>query len=99
MTLDTLKNADRVIGIKQVTKAVNKGLAVCVFAADDADGRVTEPLKELCSQKGVELVNVPTMEEQQRQRCSSNSVVKNLVFYIIYKDADTGLLINNKFSI
>ena len=63
MTLDTLKNADRVIGIKQVTKAVNKGLAVCVFAADDADGRVTEPLKELCSQKGVELVNVPTMEE------------------------------------
>lgn len=63
MTLDTLKNADRVIGIKQVTKAVNKGLAVCVFAADDADGRVTEPLKELCSQKGVELVRVPTMEE------------------------------------
>ena len=63
MTLDTLKNADRVIGFKQVTKAVNKGLAACVFAADDADGRVTEPLKELCSQKGVELVRVPTMEE------------------------------------
>ena len=63
MTLDTLKNADRVIGIKQVTKAVNKGLAAGGFAADDADGRVTEPLKELCSQKGVELVNVPTMEE------------------------------------
>ena len=63
MTLDTLKNADRVIGIKQVTKAVDKGLAACVFVADDADDRVVEPLKMLCTEKCVELVTVPTMEE------------------------------------
>lgn len=63
MALDTLKNANRVIGIKQVTKAVNKGLAVCVYTADDADDRVIEPLKALCHVKGVELVPVDTMEE------------------------------------
>ena len=32
----TLKNAKRVIGIKQVTKAVKNDLAKCVYIADDA---------------------------------------------------------------
>jgi len=31
MSLEALKNGKRVIGIKQVTKAVNKGLVGCVF--------------------------------------------------------------------
>ena len=35
----TLKNAKRVIGIKQVTKAVKNDLAKCVYIADDADDR------------------------------------------------------------
>ena len=63
MTLEALKNADKVIGIKQVTKAVNKGFAVCVFLADDAHARVVEPLQKLCEQKGIETVHAAAMQE------------------------------------
>ena len=52
----TLKNAKRVIGIKQVTKAVKNDLAKCVYIADDADDRVLSPLKELCMTKNVEMI-------------------------------------------
>lgn len=44
MTLEKLKKAERVIGIKQVTKAINKGQALYVFLAADADDRVIDPL-------------------------------------------------------
>ena len=50
MTLDTLKNANRVIGIKQVSKAVKRNSAEAVFVASDADSRVVEPLKALCQE-------------------------------------------------
>ena len=63
MTLEALKNADKVIGIKQVTKAVNKGLATCVFLAGDADARVIEPLRTLCAEKGIETVPAADMQE------------------------------------
>ncbi len=61
MSLEALKNGKRVIGIKQVTKAVNKGLVGCVFIADDADVRVLQPLRELCGEKNVATENVATM--------------------------------------
>ena len=47
MTLESLRDAERVIGVKQVTKAVQKSRADAVFLADDADGRVTQPLLDL----------------------------------------------------
>ena len=53
MTLATLKNANRVIGIKQVTKAVKRGNAENVFIATDAEKRVTDPIKELCEEMDV----------------------------------------------
>ena len=59
----TLKNAKRVIGIKQVTKAVKNDLAKCVYIADDADDRVLSPLKELCMTKNVEMIFGNTMAE------------------------------------
>ncbi|MGI6091801.1 MAG: L7Ae/L30e/S12e/Gadd45 family ribosomal protein [Negativicutes bacterium] len=55
MMFETLKTAKKVIGVKQTTKAVEKGLACVVYVAQDADSRVTQPLKELCSRKGVKL--------------------------------------------
>ena len=51
MTLDTLKSANRVIGIKQVSKAVKRESAACVFIADDADERVTAPLLPISKHK------------------------------------------------
>lgn len=59
----TLKNAKRVIGIKQVTKAVKNDLAKCVYIADDADDRVLSPLKELCNAKNIEMIFGNTMAE------------------------------------
>ena len=63
MALEELKNAKRVIGIKQVTKAVTRDAAACVFLADDADERVVGPLRHLCEAKGVEMENVATMRK------------------------------------
>ena len=63
MTLESLKGAARVIGVKQVTKAVQKSQADAVFLADDADGRVTEALLHLADEIGVPVVHVPTMQE------------------------------------
>ena len=105
MTLEALKNADKVIGIKQVTKAVNKGLATCVFLAGDADARVIEPLRTLCAEKGLRRCLqqtcrhwarlVPLKLARQPQQYSDNLVVKNFV----EPSGSAGLLINNKFSI
>ena len=69
MTLETLAAMPHVTGVKQVTKAVGKGRAACVFVASDADGRVTrslKELKELCADVGVELVENATMAELGR---------------------------------
>lgn len=63
MTLETLATMPHVTGVKQVTKAVGKNRAVCVFVASDADARVTRPLRELCAEAGVELVEEATMAE------------------------------------
>ena len=62
MTLDTLKSANRVIGIKQVSKAVKRESAACVFIADDADERVTAPLILLCEEQGVAVERAETMQ-------------------------------------
>lgn len=53
MTLDTLKSANRVIGIKQVTKAVKRNAVAMVFIARDADERVTAELKAVCQEYSV----------------------------------------------
>lgn len=66
MALEALKTANRVIGTKQVTKIVNKGLAMQVFIAADADSKVLYPLKKLCTEKNVEMLEVPTMTELGR---------------------------------
>ena len=63
MTLETLKTLPHVTGVKQVMKAVSKGKASCVFVASDADERVTRPLKELCADVGMEIVETATMAE------------------------------------
>lgn len=63
MSLDALKDANFVIGAKQVAKAVRKGMAIRVYIADDADDNVTLPIEMLCRDNGVLLERVPTMAE------------------------------------
>lgn len=63
MSLDTLKNAKKTIGVKQVTKAVEKDLAMTIYIAQDAEQRLVEPLRTLCSEKNVPVDKTPTMAE------------------------------------
>lgn len=62
MSLEEIKKSPKVIGIKQVKKAINKGIAQKVFIAEDAEPHIIEPIKELCRQNQVEIQMVETMD-------------------------------------
>lgn len=61
--LSQLSQATKVVGVKQSKKAIREGNAQTVFVADDAEPRVIRPIRELCSELAVALVEVPTMVE------------------------------------
>ena len=61
--LDELKTAKRIVGIKQLRRALSSGNVRKVFLAEDADPRLTEPLESLCESLGVSCVLVPQMHE------------------------------------
>lgn len=61
--LTDLSNKAKVVGAKQVRRALESGRALTVFLADDADPKVTGPISEACAEKGVEAETVPSMKE------------------------------------
>lgn len=61
--LDELKGARKVVGIKQLRRALGAGSVRKVFLAEDADPRLTDPLAELCGRLGIDCEAVPTMKE------------------------------------
>lgn len=63
MSLDALKTARKTIGVKQVTKAVEKNLVQTIYIARDAEQRLVEPLRMLCSEKNVAVDTMSSMEE------------------------------------
>lgn len=63
MTLQDLKMADRVIGVKQVTKAIGKDLVSEVFLASDADERVIKTLEAVCQERMIPIQADFTMSE------------------------------------
>ncbi|SDF84938.1 L7Ae/L30e/S12e/Gadd45 family ribosomal protein [Sporolituus thermophilus] len=63
MSLETLKKAKKVIGAKQTTRAIEKGTALRVYLATDADHRIVQPIRTLCAQKGVPVEEGLTMDE------------------------------------
>lgn len=60
--LSELNSGEKVVGAKQAKRALNDGRAKKIFLADDADPRVTEPLSQLAAEKGVPVVEVPSMK-------------------------------------
>ena len=60
--LTRLKEGKKVVGTKQSMRAVRAGQAAVVFLALDADPMQTDPMRVLCVQMGVELVEVSSME-------------------------------------
>lgn len=64
--LKQLKTAKKVVGVKQLRRALNNGMAVQVFLALDADPAVTDPIRELCSASEVPFEEIPSMDELGR---------------------------------
>jgi large subunit ribosomal protein L7A len=63
MSLEMLQTAKKIVGVKQVTKAVEKDLVQIVYIAQDAEQRLVEPLRTLCSRKKVAIETTLTMAE------------------------------------
>jgi len=61
MDLNLLKNYKKSVGTKQTMKAIQKGLAVKVLIAEDAESHVVAPLYELCGEKNLEVIKVESM--------------------------------------
>jgi len=64
LTLEELQQAqNKVVGTRQTTKALDSGCALVVFIAKDADEKITAPIVNACSQKGIELCHVDSMSQ------------------------------------
>ncbi len=61
-----LIHANKVVGVKQTLKALQKGQARVVYIAQDADRKLLEPIIEQCSKLGIPIVPVGTMTDLGR---------------------------------
>ena len=61
--LEELKTARKVVGIKQLRKALNAGGVQKVFIAEDADPLLTDPIAERCRQVDIPVISGPTMKQ------------------------------------
>lgn len=58
-----LKTDNKVVGVKQVKRALNANNVEAVFIAEDAESKVTDEIARLCDEKHVQLIYVDTMKE------------------------------------
>lgn len=61
--LSELNTPNKVVGAKQVRRALNDGRAVKIFLAEDADPRITQPLEALAVEREVPVEKIPAMKE------------------------------------
>ena len=61
--LSVLRLRKPVVGVKHLKKALLAGRAQCVFLAENADPRLTEPLEEMCLEANVPCTWVPSMAD------------------------------------
>lgn len=60
--LKELEHAAKVVGVKQVRRALANGRAKRVYLAKDADPQLTHPLERQARERGVEAVWADTMK-------------------------------------
>lgn len=60
--LKELEHAAKVVGVKQVRRALADGRAKRVYLAKDADPQLTQPLAELARERGVAVSQADTMK-------------------------------------
>lgn len=61
--LEELSAENKIVGIKQLRKALAGGKVKKVFIACDADPQLTEPVIEQCEKQHITVVTVPTMKQ------------------------------------
>ena len=61
--MENLKHKNKVVGLKQVKNALLSGEAEAVYLAEDASAGLTDPIAELCREKGIEPVFIKTRRE------------------------------------
>ena len=66
VAMEELSRSKKVVGIKQVRKALREGCVKKLWLADDADPALTEPLETACRDNGIEVRRVVTMKELGR---------------------------------
>ncbi len=66
--LEELNYAARIVGVKQLRRALADGRVRKVFLADDADPALTDPIREACTLAGIP-VETPASARQLGQAC------------------------------
>lgn len=61
--LNELKTSKKVVGVKQLRKALSNGSVTTVFLARNADPSMTEPIAVLCKAASVPVEWIATMQE------------------------------------
>ncbi|MBC8588120.1 ribosomal L7Ae/L30e/S12e/Gadd45 family protein [Paratissierella segnis] len=61
--ISELKGDNKVVGTKQVKRALNSSKVELVYIADDAEKRVTDEIVELCKNKQVQIIHIDTMRD------------------------------------
>ena len=61
--LSELKTSRKLVGMKQIRRALQEGKVQKVFLAADADPALTEPLAAQCEALGIPVCPVPSMVE------------------------------------
>ena len=61
--LSELKYSPKVVGVRQLRKAIGRGEVRRVFLADDADPAVTEPMERLAREREIPVTRVSAMRE------------------------------------
>lgn len=61
--ISKLKGDNKVVGTKQVKRALNSSNVEVVYVADDAENRVTDEIVELCKSKEIQVIHVDSMKD------------------------------------
>ncbi len=61
--LSELSGEQKLVGIKQCTKAVEEGLAIHAFVAKDVAPSIIDPFLSLCSRKNIPVTEIATKKE------------------------------------
>ena len=61
--LSKLCSEEKVVGTKQVKRAVSNDQVYIVYIAKDAEKKVVSEIEDMCKDKSIELVYIETMKE------------------------------------